>query len=110
MRRQCSLHPSSRLVRLQKSLVRVRLFFQAIVSYPTPRYDAPRRADNFLVGRGVEQAQVVDDAAGRDQTLTGLPDLVVDDVNPIVAIGRQPAPRVAVEDGGGAFRGGRRRA
>src|SRR6516165_12601227 len=59
------------------------------------------------VDRGVEQAEVVDDATGRDQALAGLPYLVVDDVDPVVVIGGQLAPRVTVQDGGGALRGGR---
>ena len=52
-------------------------------------------------------AQVIDDAPGRDQALAGLPYLVVDDEDPVVAVGGQLAPRVAVQHGGGARRGGR---
>jgi hypothetical protein len=62
----------------------------------------------LLVDRRVDPAQIVDDPAGGDHALTGLPYLVVDHEHPVVTGGREPAPRVAVEDGGRAVFGGRR--
>ena len=70
-----------------------------------PAYDdAGRRPRGRLVDRGVDEAQVVDDATSGDQALAGLPHLVVDDVDPVVVIGGQLAPRVAVQEGGGPIR------
>src|ERR1700677_1263934 len=92
----------------QKSLAKVKFSRESRVRPRISAYDdVCVSAGPELVDRGVDQAQVVDNAASRDQAFAGLPHLVIDDVNPIVVIGRQLAPRVAVQDGGGALRGSR---
>src|SRR5580693_3493261 len=92
----------------RKSLAKVKFSCESRVRPRISAYDdVCVSAGPELVDRGVDQAQVVENAASREQALARLRSLVVDDVNPLVVIVRQLAPRVAAQDGRGALRGGR---